>query len=106
MSNLPDLWDGRRPTRAVIRAIEAQEQTELAIHQHSLETGYLRAIDQIDSEAIADVVSTAMEEEMKVLSAGLGQAAGSPAKAELVARLVALQSRLDNSRIARRFGGR
>lgn len=106
MSNLPvRLPDARGYSRQLARATKAQEQTELAIFQHSLESRYLAEIDAIDSQAIADVAKTALEEELSVLDWGLEQAAGSAAKAELVSRLVSLQSKIDAGRIARRFGG-
>jgi len=42
---------------------------------------------------------------MSVLDWGIQEAAGSRAKAELVSRMVSLQSKIDSARIARRFGG-
>ena len=104
MSDLPAPWQ-RRPTRQLDRATRAQEGTELAIFDHHLATEYQAACDRIDSAAIADVTKSALENELAVLDWGLEQAAGSPAKAELVSRMVGLQSKIDSARIARRFGG-
>jgi hypothetical protein len=98
---LPDTGNARQ----LARAVQAQEKTELAIYQHHLEARYLAEIDRIDSQAISDVAKAALEEEMNTLDWGLGQAAGSQAKAELVSRMVSLQSKIDSARIARRFGG-
>jgi hypothetical protein len=106
MSNLPArLPDPEHPSRQLARAIRAQEQTELAVFEHNLASRYQAECDRIDSQAIADVTRTALEEEMSVLDWGLEQAAGSVAKAELVSRKVAMQSKIDSDRIARRFGG-
>lgn len=105
MPDLPILREGSRASRQLAKATRAQEQTELAVFQHHLEARYLAECDRIDAQAIADVTKGALEEELAVLDWGLAQAAGSPAKAELVARLVGQQSRIDSARIARRFGG-
>lgn len=105
MSDLPARWEGVRSSRQQERAARAQEKTELAIYEHHLTARYQAEIDQIDSAAIGDVTKAALEEEMNVLDWGLQQAAGSQAKAELVSRMVSLQSKIDSARIARRFGG-
>lgn len=106
MSELP----ARRPaeagySRQVGRAVQAQERTELAVFEHHLQARYLAEVERIDAEALGDVVKTALDEELGVMDYGLEQAAGSPAKAELVSRLVSMQSKIDGARIARRFGG-
>ncbi|HEX7245082.1 MAG TPA: hypothetical protein VF245_05900 [Solirubrobacterales bacterium] len=77
----------------------------MAVFEHQLVAVYLREVDRIDAETLAEVVKTALEEGLNVLDFGLSLAAGSPAKAELVSRLVSMQSKIDNARIARRFGG-
>jgi hypothetical protein len=105
MSNLPSRWEGVHSSRQLGRAVEAQRHTELAIYEHNLEARYQAECDRIDSQAIADVARTALEEEMAVLDFGLRAAEGSAAKAELVSRMVSLQSKIDAGRIARRFGG-
>jgi hypothetical protein len=92
-------------SRQVRRAAQAQEQTELEIFSHSLAVRFVAECERIDAEALADVVRTALDEELSVLDYGLEQAAGSAAKAELVSRLVSMQSKIDSARIARRFGG-
>lgn len=106
MSNLPiRLSDGLSPPTQAARAAKAQERTELAVFEHHLATRFQAECDRIDSAAIADVTKAALEEELAVLDWGIAQAAGSQAKAELVSRLVSLQSKIDAARIARRFGG-
>lgn len=104
MSDLPVPWDGR-PSRQLTRAVRAQEQTELAIFEHSLGARFQAECDRIDSAAIADVTRAALEEEMAVLDDCLALAGDSLAKRELVSRMVSLQSKIDGARIARRFGG-
>jgi hypothetical protein len=91
--------------RALTRAARETEQTELSIYQHHLNARYRAECDRIDSQALGDVVRSALEEEMNVLDSCLARAGSSPAKKELVARMVALQSELDIRRIARHFGG-
>lgn len=106
MSQLPArLSASPRHSRRVERAARAQEKTELAIYEHHLAARYLTEIDRIDSAAIGDVTKSALDEELRTLDYGLELSAGSPAKAELVSRLVGLQSKIDGARIARRFGG-
>jgi hypothetical protein len=97
--------DPGRPSRQLARAAEALRRTELAIFQHGLEARYLAEIDRIDSQAVADVVRAALEEELSVLDWGLERADGSAAKAEIVARKVTIQASIDSTRIVRRFGG-
>lgn len=94
-----------RPSRAVVRAAHAAEQTETAIYEHQLIAEYETQIDQIDSRAIGEAVAAAMKEEIRVLDEGLALAGDSLAKKELVSRLIAIQSRADSARIARHFGG-
>lgn len=105
MSNLPArLPEVGRPSRALIRAAKATQRTELAIYEHDLDVRLQVERDRIDSQAIADVTRTALQEEMAVLDWGLERTGHSPAKRELVSRMVAQQSRIDINRIDRRFG--
>lgn len=106
MSQLPDRFSPLSPnSRQVTKAAKAQERTELAVFEHHLQARYLAEIERIDTEALSDVVKAALDEELTTLDYGLELAAGSTAKAELVSRLVSLQSKIDGARIARRFGG-
>ena len=105
MTDLPVLWSASGGSRQVARAAKALERTELEIYSHQLAARFASECDQIDARAIADVTRVALEEEMAVLDWGIQEAAGSRAKAELVSRMVSLQSKIDSARIARRFGG-
>jgi len=107
MSDLPARLPVDRPghSRQVAKAARAQERTELVVYEHHLYARYLAEVERIDAEALADVVKTALNEELDTLDYGLEKAAGSQAKAELVSRLVSLQSKIDGARIARRFAG-
>jgi hypothetical protein len=105
--NLPARWSPDLPgnSRQIVKAAKAAEHTELAVYEHHLAARYLAEVDRIDGEAIAEVVKAALEEELNLLDWGLAQAAGSPAKAELVSRKTSLLSSANSSRISRRFGG-
>lgn len=105
--NLPARLSADLPgqSRQIRKAVQAQEQTELAVYEHHLTARYLAEVERIDAEAVADVIKNALDQGLSVLDYGLNQAAGSPAKAELVSRLVSMQSKIDSARIARRFGG-
>lgn len=103
---LPSLrGDGRRPSRQLSVAINAQSKTELAIFEHNLEARFISECDQIDAQALSDVVRCSLDEELGVLDWGMEQAEGSVAKAELVSRKVAMQAKINSARIARRFAG-
>jgi hypothetical protein len=106
MSNLPVPWEGARPSRQLVRAAKARGRTELAIYRHTLEARYVTECERLDAQALSDVVRTALGEEIGNLDWGLEQAGGSAAKAELVARKIAMQAQINSDRIARRFGGR
>ncbi len=105
MTELPVPWSAAGESRQVARAAKALERTELEIYHHQLAARFASECDQIDARAIAEVTRAALEEEMSVLDWGLQEAAGSRAKAELVSRMVSMQSKIDSARIARRFGG-
>jgi hypothetical protein len=106
MSRLPArLTDDGLPSRQLARAVQSQRRTELAVFEYSLEARYVAEVERIDAQALSDVVRCALEEEITNLDWGLEQAAGSPAKSELVARKIAMQSKINSARIARRFGG-
>jgi hypothetical protein len=105
MSNLPVPWEGGRPSRQLVRAAKAQRRTDLAIFRHTLDVRYVTECERLDAQALSDVVRTSLEEEISNLDWGLEQARGSAAKAELVSRKIAMQSKINSDRIARRFGG-
>jgi hypothetical protein len=105
MSNLPVPWEEGRPSRQLVRAAKARSRTELAIYRHALAAHYASECERLDAQALSEVVRTALEEEITNLEWGLEQAAGSAAKAELVSRKIAIQSKINSDRITRRFGG-
>jgi hypothetical protein len=96
--------DDDRESRQQLQAARAMERTELEIFKHHLVARFNSECERIDAHALSDVIKAALEEEFSVLDWGLNQADGSPAKAELVARMVSMQSSIHSARIARRFG--
>lgn len=104
MSMLPARRDDDRSSRRLARAVNSSERTELAIYEHHLAARYQSECQRIDTEALSDVVRTALDEEITVLDWGLEKANGSPAKAQMVAEKVAMLSKINSERIARRFG--
>jgi hypothetical protein len=94
-----------RSTRQLARAIAAQRRTELSVFEYHLEARLVSECERIDAQALSDVIRTALEEEFGILDWGMQEAAGSAAKAELLARKSAMQSKINSARIARRFGG-
>ncbi len=106
MNRLPArLTDDGLPPRQLARAIQHQRRTELAVFDHHLEARYLADCEEIDAHALSEVINTALELEIGNLDTGLALAAGSPAKSELVARKIAMQSKINDRRISARFGG-
>lgn len=106
MSNLPMPWDDSRPSsRELARAAKAQRRTELEIFDYHLTARRNAEFQRIDSQALSDVVRCSAEEVLSNLEWGLERANGRPAALEIVARKIALQDRLDNARIMRRYGG-
>jgi len=104
MPNLPARLTDRGSSQVLARAARATEQTELSIYKYRLAARRRAEYDRVDSRAIADAARGALEAEMDVLDSCMTRAGDSPAKRELVARMVALQSDIDIRRIARRFG--
>lgn len=89
--------------RQVAEAAESQRQTELAIRQYEQVAEAEVICEEIDASAVADVVRHALTEEMAVLDEAMVKAGDSPAKRELVARMMAVHSGLDSGRIERKF---
>jgi hypothetical protein len=105
MSNLPVLHsDSEFPDRQLSRAVRLQRRTELNILRHSLRAREAAEVTRLDTQALSDVVKTALEEELNLMEWGLDRAGGSPARAELVARKLAMFSNINSDRILRRFG--
>jgi hypothetical protein len=90
--------------RHTVQANRSQRRAEMAVYNHSLEVAVATEIDRIDSYSIADVITTATEEELRFLDYGMAMAGNSAARAELVARKLSLLSNINNARIARQFG--
>jgi hypothetical protein len=86
------------------RAARAQRDANLVVFLHGLDAAAATEMDRQDSYAIADVLTTATEEELRFLDHGLALAGNSAAKVELVARKIEMLSSINNRRIARRFG--
>lgn len=109
MSLLPDIISGSREAalgpRQAAAAARAQRSTELQVFRHGLHARLQAECDRIDSQAAADAMRSALDEELDLLDYGLTRARGSAAKAELVARKVEMLSASNNRRITRRFGG-
>jgi hypothetical protein len=90
--------------RQLSRTHRAEVSTGHAVVRHGFQAQALAEMDRQDSQATADALRTALDEEMALLRDGLAQAGQSAAAIQLVARKVELQSSIDNRRIARRFG--
>jgi hypothetical protein len=106
MDQLPDVRtdDDSLSPRQAARAIRIARSNELRVFQHAVRARARAEMDQADGQAMADAMRGAMDEEMDLLDYGLRRAAGSPAKAELVARKVEMLSNANNRRLQRRFG--
>jgi hypothetical protein len=107
MSKLPAIRrpPGASPIELVRTAALSQRQTTLAIFEHHQAARFVSECLQADTEARADVVRTALAEELSLLDWGMQQATGSGAKAELVSSKVSLLRDMNNQLIRRGFGG-
>lgn len=94
----------RRTGRQSARAVRAQREADLVLFLHGLDAAVATEMDRQDSYAIADVLTTATNEELRFLDHGLALAGSSATKVELVARKLEMLSSINNRRIARRFG--
>lgn len=104
MSDVPALWGGR-PARSVTTAAHALEKTTEAVYRHQLAADYLRECDQIDTDAITDVVRHALEAEMRLSDEGMALAGDSATKRQLLAEKLEILARSNSARISRTFGG-
>ena len=98
------LGDGESPRRDLARAVRIQSKTELAVFKQACRTRLEAETMRLETQALREVVKTAIEEELDLMDFGLSRAAGSPAKAEIVARKLTLFSNINSDRIVRRFG--
>ena len=82
----------------------ARRRADYCLFHHGLEVAVAAEMDRQDGYALADVLTTATDEELRFLDHGLALAGGSATKVELVARKLEMLSSINNRRIARRFG--
>jgi hypothetical protein len=106
MSNLPVPSDagGSLSPRQTARASRALAKANMRVFSHGLDAQAKAEEDRQDTQAVADALRTALDEELGLLRDGLALAGRSPAAIELVARKVELLSNIDNRRISRRWG--
>ena len=100
----PDDPPGFSP-RQLARAKRAQTSAELELFRYQLAARVRSEMDRIDSEAIADAVRVALQEELSFLSDMLARAGTSQTALELVSRKLDFLSQSNSRRLARRFGG-
>ena len=107
MSLLPDIIPSQEvlAPRQMVQAERAHGRAMLRVFRHALDARVLAECDQLDTQATADALRTALSEEINLLEYGLRRANGSMAKIELTARKVEMLEQIDNRRISRRFGG-
>jgi uncharacterized protein with von Willebrand factor type A (vWA) domain len=103
-SLLPDIRSSVLPVRQEHRAVRAANRTQMAVFRRSLEAQAKSQIDQIESQALADVLRCSLQEEVGLLDEGRALANGDPAALELLSRKLQMQSRINNRRIERTFG--
>lgn len=92
-------------SRALEKATRAQESATLTVFEHTVKAQAIRDMDIADSHAVTDATRVALEEEIDLLDYGMRLAAGSPSKAEIVARHSNRLSNSNNRRLQARFGG-
>jgi hypothetical protein len=91
--------------RQLDRASRDRASSSLEVFRYGLAAGAAAQMDQIDSQAVADVARAAFEEECDLLDYGLARAGQSATKAALLARHVERLATINDRRITRRFGG-
>jgi hypothetical protein len=102
MSYLPVLSESPRQAARASRAL-AKANTRVVCH--GINAQAKAEEDRQDTQAVADALRTALDEELALLRDGLALAGQSHAAIELVARKVELLSSIDNRRITKHFGG-
>jgi hypothetical protein len=91
--------------RQLVKASREQASSSLEVFRYGLSARAAAQMDQIDSQAVADVSLTAFEEECALLDRGLARVGPSATKAALLARHVERLATINDRRITRRFGG-
>jgi hypothetical protein len=105
VSNLPVLHSGSDlPARHVGRAVRAQRDSEMTVYKYGLRAREHAEMSRLDTQALSDVVKCALEEELNLMAWGMSETEGSLARAEVVARKLALFTDINTERIQRRFG--
>jgi hypothetical protein len=105
-SYLPARRDDVRSSRHLTRAAKKQRRAELTLFEAGLDIRVEAEIEQIEARALGEVVRTAIDEEVRTLQFGLERGEGSQAVARLVANKVELLSRINDQRLAEKFGRR
>jgi hypothetical protein len=106
MSSLPEVSRTNRPAGSALisaRAARTARRAELDMFEHRVEAAVRRDFDIADTEALADALGVATDEELAFLREFRAKANGSEAAMELVARKIEIFSTINNRRIARRF---
>jgi len=105
MSNLPEPRGtaGLSPLAAA-RGIHSARRAQLEVFEYGLRAAVDGQKDEIDSQMLGDVFATAMEEELRLLRSGRSEAGVDPHSQYIVSQKVQAFSKLNNRRIARRFG--
>jgi hypothetical protein len=91
--------------RQLERASRDEASSSLEVFRYGLAARAAAQMDQIDSEAVADVSRVAFDEECDLLDRGLARVGQSATKAVLLARHVERLANINDRRITRRFGG-
>jgi hypothetical protein len=92
-------------SRQLAKAQRLQSDTQLDLFRYQLGARLRSEMDRADSEAIADAVRVALQEELSLLSDMLARAGTSQTALELLSRKLEILSSANNRRLARRFGG-
>lgn len=85
------------------RAARLQRRAEFDVLRHKARAWVETKKDEIDSEAVADAITCATEEELRYYDYARTLADGSEVKREIILTKLALMSDCNNRRIARRF---
>jgi hypothetical protein len=105
MQLMPAAGEPGREPRLVARAGRSQQRAELEVFEYGLRAAVGAQKDMLDSEALGDVMTCALKEELDFLDYVIARANGSAAGLELGTRMAELMSKINNRRISRRFGG-
>lgn len=99
----PVPWGGRPHDRRAVQAARALENTEIAIYSDQLAVRYRVEIEQIEADAVAEVVKHSLELEMGLYKWAAEQAGTSAVMAELISDKLNVLKNTNSSRIARNW---